>query len=206
MARSRSPFSVSAGGASSSARAWLGVAERRCRALAELRRRPLHAAHRVVGDGVLFAEIIIERGQRRELAAHGGAGQRPDFQGAAPGDDMGPGDLAQFGDGADADEAAELADIALIGAPRVRIADVGGPFDFRGDVGETLELHGGQPPALAVAAVPIPLGARLGARTPRLSAPGPWRSPMFMFGCQMIMYFIIHRWTRQTPRLALSRR
>ena len=42
------------------------------------------------------------------------------------------------------------------------VADVGGPFDFRGDVGETLELHGGQPPALALAAVP--LGARHGAR------------------------------------------
>ena len=57
---------------------------------------------------------------------------------------------------------AELANVALIGAARVPVADVGGPFDFRGDVGQALELRGGQPPALALAAVP--LGARHGAR------------------------------------------
>ena len=38
--------------------AGLGVAERRRRALAGGGRRPLHAAHRVIGDRVLFAEII----------------------------------------------------------------------------------------------------------------------------------------------------
>ena len=116
-------------------------------------RRPLNAARRVVGDGVLFAEIVIERGQRRELAAHDGAGEGPGFQRAAPGDDMGPGDLAQFHHGADADEPAELANVALIGAARVLVADVGRPFDFRRDVGEAVELRGGQPPPLAV---PVP--------------------------------------------------
>ena len=118
-------------------------------------RRPLDAAHRVVGDGVLFAEIIIERGQGRELAAHGGAGERPAFQRLPPGDDMRPGDLAQFRHGADADEAAEFADVAPIGAARVLVADVGGPFDFRRDVGEAVEFRGDQPPAIAV---PVPLG------------------------------------------------
>ena len=72
MARPRSPFSVSGGGASRSALAGGG-------------RRPLHAAHRVVGHRVLFAEIVIERGQRRELAAHGGAGELSGFERAAPG-------------------------------------------------------------------------------------------------------------------------
>ena len=143
--------------------AGLGVAERRRRALAG--RRPAAAARRAPG---CRRRRSVRRDSHRARPAPRACGARwrrrarAGFQRAAPGDDMGPGDLPQFGDGADADEAAELADIALIGAARVLVADVGGPFDFRGDVGETLELRGGEPPALALAAVP--LGARLGAR------------------------------------------
>jgi hypothetical protein len=89
MARSRTPLSVSAGGASNSLRA-CGVAECRRAAFVPVGHWPFHSVHRIAGDSVAFAEIIEERGQRRELAPNAGRRQTASFHVLAPGNNMRP--------------------------------------------------------------------------------------------------------------------
>ena len=54
--------------------AGLGIAERRRAAFIAVGHRPLDAVHRIAGDGVLFAEIIEQRRQRREFPPDAGIG------------------------------------------------------------------------------------------------------------------------------------
>jgi hypothetical protein len=57
---------------------------------------------------------------------------------------MRPGHGAEFFRAGDAGELHEIADRILIGAPGAAVADIGEPLDLRGDVGEAVELGGGQ--------------------------------------------------------------
>ena len=74
----------------------LSVAERRRAAFIAIRHWPLHAVHGIAGDGVALAEIIEQRGQRRELAPDAGRRQSAGLQVLAPGDDVSSGDRAQL--------------------------------------------------------------------------------------------------------------
>jgi hypothetical protein len=83
MARSRTPLSVSAGGASSSWRAWASPkADVLPSLLLTLRRLTPSTGF---PDSVALAEVIKERGQGRELAADAGARQAARFEVLAPG-------------------------------------------------------------------------------------------------------------------------
>jgi hypothetical protein len=100
--------------------AGLVVAERRRLAFAALGPRPLDALDRVVGDGVLLAEMLEQRGQRRKAVADGAAAERAARQVVAPSDDMRSGHGAEFFRPGDAGEAHEIADRVLISAPGAR--------------------------------------------------------------------------------------
>jgi hypothetical protein len=65
--------------------------------------------------GVLLAEIFEQRGERRELAADGGAGEGADLEGLAPGDDVGAGDQADLAGGGEAGEAQEVGEVDPVG-------------------------------------------------------------------------------------------
>jgi hypothetical protein len=53
-----------------------------------------HAVDGIAGHGVALAEIIEQRGQRRELAPDAGGRQAAGLEVLAPGDDMGARDRA----------------------------------------------------------------------------------------------------------------
>jgi hypothetical protein len=63
--------------------AGLVIADRRRRAFATLGLRPLDALDRIVGDGVLVAQIFEQRRQRREAVADRAAGRLPFLGGMA---------------------------------------------------------------------------------------------------------------------------
>ena len=74
----------------------LVIAKGRRLAFAALHLRPLHAFDRVVGDGVLLAEIFEQRGERREPVPDGAAAEAALRQLVTPSDDMDAGDGAEF--------------------------------------------------------------------------------------------------------------
>ena len=110
----------------------LGIAQRRRLALAGgLDRRALHTADRVVGDGVALAQVIEERGQRRELAPDAGGREAAFLERMPPGDDMGPGDGAHVAGPGNPEEGAELVHVTAVGPPGALGADVGEPLGLR---------------------------------------------------------------------------
>ena len=147
MARSRWLLTVSSSGAASRSRAWwspiAGVLPSPLSVL-----RPLDAFDRVVGDGVLLAEIFEQRGQRGQPVPDRRAAEPAPAQLVAPGDQMRAGHGAEFFRTADAGEAHEVLHRVFVGAAGVRVADVGEPFDLGRHVGEFLELGGGQQPVM----------------------------------------------------------
>src|SRR5947209_854661 len=66
------------------------VAECRRAAFVPVGHWPFHSVHRIAADSVAFAEIIEERGQRRELAPNAGRRQTASFHVLAPGNNMRP--------------------------------------------------------------------------------------------------------------------
>src|SRR5260370_25743193 len=87
IARSLTPFSVSgAGGLQQATR--LCVTQGGSASLIVVGGRPLDAVHRIAEDGIAFAEIVKERGQRRELATDSGWTQKTRLHVLAPSDDM----------------------------------------------------------------------------------------------------------------------
>ena len=70
--------------------AGLRVAECRRAAFVPVGHWPFHSVHRIAGDSVAFAEVIEERGQRRELAPNAGRRQTASFHVLAPGNNMRP--------------------------------------------------------------------------------------------------------------------
>ena len=124
--------------------AGLVVADRRRPAFAALGPGALDALDRVVGDRVSVAEVFEERGQRRQAVPDGGAAEPTAREVVAPGDDVRSGDGAKFLRVLDAGEADEVADRLLVGAPAVRVRDVGEPLGLGRHVGQPPELGGSQ--------------------------------------------------------------
>lgn len=66
----------------------LGIGEGRCFSNLGLNPRAFDTFHRIVGDGVLMAQIFKQGGEGGELSANGGAGELLLFQIGAPGQDV----------------------------------------------------------------------------------------------------------------------
>ena len=122
------------------------VAERRRLAFAAFRLRPLDAFDRVMGDGVLLAEIFEQRGERREPVPDRAAAKPAPHQLVAPGDDVRARHGAKFLRPHDAGEAHEVLHRVFVGAPGVRVAEIGEPLDLGRHVGQPVKLGGGQQP------------------------------------------------------------
>ena len=93
-----------------------------------------------------LAEIFEQRGERREPVPDRAAAEPAPHQLVAPGDDVRAGDGAKFLRPGDAGEAHEVLHRVLVGAPGLRIGQVGEPLDFGRHVGEPVELGGRQQP------------------------------------------------------------
>ena len=124
----------------------LVIAERRRLAFAAFRLRPLDAFDRVMGDGVLLAQIFEQRGERREPVPDRAAAKPAPHQLVAPGDDVRARHGAEFLRPHDAGEAHEILHRVFVGAAGVRVAEIGEPLDLGRHVGELVELGGGQQP------------------------------------------------------------
>lgn len=122
----------------------MGIAQRRGQALIVIGLGALHAVYRIVQDGVLFAEVVKQRGDRRQFAADGGRRKRSGFQLLAPGDEMRTGHAAEFFRAGDPDETGEVLHVLLVGATGFLVADVGKPLQLGRHFGQATEFGGGQ--------------------------------------------------------------
>ena len=123
----------------------LVVAERRRLAFVALDPGALDALDRVVGDGVLVAEILEQRRQRGETVPDGRAARirrRSAREVVAPGDDVGAGHDAELLRARDAGEPHEVADRVLVGAPVFGLRILREPLDLGRHVGQPPELGG----------------------------------------------------------------
>ena len=144
--------------------AGLVVAECRRLAFAALGPRPLHAFHRIVGDGVAVAQVLEQRGERGQPMPDRAAAEAALHQRVAPGDDMGACHRAELLRLGDADEAHEVADGVLVGAPGARVAEVGEPLHLGRHVGQPVELDRGQQPGAGQDLGRELVGGRAGGR------------------------------------------
>jgi hypothetical protein len=128
-----------------------------------------------VGHGVVVAEILEERRQRREAVPDRGAGgispsgqadQTP-LEILAPFDDVGPGDNPKFLGSRNAGEAHEVANGVSVGSLGVWILDVAKPLDLERYVGEAEKFLVGQ-----FAAGRTDFGWQLGTRLDELRGVG----------------------------------
>ena len=143
MARSRLLLIVSSCGRLEQL-ARLVIAERRRLAFAAFRLRPLDAFDRVMGDGVLVAEIFEQRRERRQPVPDRAAAKPAPRQLVAPGDDVRARHGAKFLRPADAGEAHEVLHGVFVRAAGAGVAEIGEPLDLGRHVGEPVELGGGQ--------------------------------------------------------------
>ena len=145
MARSRLLLIVSVRGRGEQF-ARLMIADRRRLAFAALGPRPLDALDRIVGDGVLLAQIFEQRRERRQPVADRRAAEFAPAQLVAPGDEMRARHGAKFLRTPDAGEAHEVLHRVFVGAAGVGVAEIGEPLDLGRHVGEVLKLGGGEQP------------------------------------------------------------
>lgn len=125
--------------------AGLVVAEGRGLAFVRFELGPLDAVHRVAaGDGVALEQVVEQAGEGGELAADRGRGETALLQMLAPGEDMGAGHLAELLRCLQAEEGAEVFEVAPVGAAGARVVEVGEPLDGGRHPGEALELGGGE--------------------------------------------------------------
>ena len=124
----------------------LMIAERRRLAFGGFHLRPLDAFDRVMGDGVLVAEIFEQRCERRQPMPDGAAAKPTLGQLVAPRDDVRAGDSAEFLRPADAGEAHEVADGVFVGAAGAGVAEIGEPLDLGRHVRQPVKLGRGQHP------------------------------------------------------------
>jgi hypothetical protein len=115
-------------------RACLVITERRRFACAAFRPRPLGACDRIVGDGILLAEIVEQRREQGEPVPDRAAAKPAVRELVVPGDDVSACHGAEFLRPGDADEQHEVADRVLVGTPRARVAEIGEPLDLRRQV------------------------------------------------------------------------
>ena len=107
-------------------------------AFAALGLRPFDALDRVMGDGVLVAEILEQRGERRQPVADGAAAKAAPHKVVAPGDDVGARHGAKFLRPGDAGEAHEIPHRVFVGAAGARVAEIGEPLDLGRHVGQAV--------------------------------------------------------------------
>ena len=124
----------------------LMIADRRRLAFAAFGLRPLDAFDRVMGDGVLLAQIFEQRGQRSQPVPDRRAAEPALAQLVAPGDQMRAGHDAEFLRTPDAGKAHEVLHRVFVGASGMMVGDVGEPFDLGRHIGELVKLGGGEQP------------------------------------------------------------
>ena len=129
--------------------AGLVVGECRRLALVGLALRALYAFDRIVGDGVLVAEILKKRRQRREAMPDRRSVQCPLSELIAPCDHVGWSNNPEFLWSLDTYEQHEVPNGVLIGSFRVQVADILKPLRFGRHVGQTLEVGRRQEPRFA---------------------------------------------------------
>ena len=122
------------------------IAERRRLAYAAFRPRPLDAFGRIVGDGILLAEIVEQRRERGEPVPDRAAAKPAVRELVAPGDDVRARHSSNFLRPGDAGESHEVADRILVGTLCARVAEIGEPLDLRRYVRQAVELGGGEQP------------------------------------------------------------
>ena len=149
------------------------IAKRRRLAFAAFRLRPLDAFDRVMGDGVRLAQIFEQRGKRREPVPDRAAAKPAPHQVVAPGDDVRARDDPKFLRPHDAGEAHEVLHRVLIGAPRVRIAQIGEPLDLGRHVGQPVELGGGGSRETRAGAISVGSWSSIAHRPPAPDAVEP---------------------------------
>lgn len=101
-----------------------------------------------MGDGVFFAKIIEQGGQRRQAMSNGAAATTSADQIVTPGDDVRPRHVSKLVRLHDAGELHEVLDRVFIGTPSALVSQVGKPFDFWLHLGQTEKVCGGQQPVL----------------------------------------------------------
>jgi hypothetical protein len=101
------------------------------------------AIDRVVGHGVFLAEVLKERGERRELSPDRGPRKHAALQILSPSDQVRPGDGAKIRGLVDADEAHEVPNVSLVSAAGEGVVEIGEPLELGWDLGKALELGGG---------------------------------------------------------------
>jgi hypothetical protein len=106
------------------------IAERRRLAFTAFCPWPFDAFDRVMGDGVLLAEIFEQRRQRRQPVPDGAAAKPALGQLVAPRDDVGARHGAKFLRPADAGEAQEVANGVFVGAAGAWVAEIAEPLDL----------------------------------------------------------------------------
>ena len=126
----------------------LMIAERRRLAFAAFRLRPLDAFDRIVGDGVLLAEIFEQRGQRREPVPDRAAAKARARSARSSRQAMTCARVTVRNSSGRAMPVKRMKsrDRVLIGPARVRVGEIGEPLDLGRHVGQPLELGGGQQP------------------------------------------------------------
>jgi Phage integrase family len=115
-------------------------------AFAAFRLRAFDPFDGVMGDGVPFAKIFEQRGERREPMPDRAAAKCAPHEIIAPGDDVRACHGAEFLRPGNADEAHKILHRVFVGAARVRVGDVGKPLDLGRHIGELVKLGGGQQP------------------------------------------------------------
>ena len=98
----------------------------------------------IVGHGVDLAQMVEQRGQRRELAPDRCRAAAGTFQMFAPGQKMRAGDFPEMLRILHAEERHEPGHIVAVRAPRVRIADIGEPLQLRRHIVELIKARVGE--------------------------------------------------------------
>ena len=118
----------------------LTVAKRRGGTFVAIGHRALDTIDRIAGNGIALAKVIEQRRQCRELAPDRGGLQCAPFHVAAPVDDMGSDNRAQFAVIVQSGIGNKLAHIGFVGALGFAIGDIGQPFLLGRHIGQALEL------------------------------------------------------------------
>jgi len=122
----------------------LVVAQGRGAAVAAVRFWAFHALDGVVGDGVMVAQGVEQRGQGRQPVPDGRAVQGTVAEVVTPGDNVRPRHGAEFFWFLDARERHEVLDGVFISQPCIGVSEIGEPFHFRRHVGQAQEFRRGQ--------------------------------------------------------------
>ena len=99
--------------------------------------------HRVpTGNGIVLQEMIEQAGQRGQFAPDRGPGQAPSFQLGTPCQYMCASNSTELIGAGEADKAAEVFQVILIGTSGTWVVDIGKPLDCSWHTGQLLELSG----------------------------------------------------------------